>query len=257
LTPDQIHKIADLAKRGMSIANIAKALRTGKSTVYYHARDSCRKMTKLNLNLLDQSEKGYVIGFFLGDGSFNKGRKNPRYVVRFALNARRDRDIARKLTQIFKKGCKKANVFSRGSTLIVKVCSKELEKYVVSFVEYKSNGNTRNEKTFRVDGHWSAEFRFGVLAGLIDSDGHVHGHLGTEMKTVSSSLFKAILTLLATFGIEAKTKTIEATTKSYSKKTCYAIYIPSTLMNAFQNRIPSVKIERCSQTRISPSRKLN
>ena len=32
-------------------------------------------MTTFDLNLLNELEKGYIIGLFVGDGSFNKGSK--------------------------------------------------------------------------------------------------------------------------------------------------------------------------------------
>jgi intein/homing endonuclease len=214
-------------------------------------------MSKLNLKLLSECEKGYVIGFFLGDGSFNKGRKSPRFIVRFALDEQRDQDIAVRLADIFKKGCKKASVFSRDNNLIVKVCSKELVNYVLTFVEYRPSGSAKKEKLFLMKENYSKDFKLGILAGIIDSDGHVHGHFGTEIKTVSPSMLNVILDLLNAIGIETKVKKRDASTNSYSKKSCYAIYIPSKSMKAFQSRIPSVKIERASQLHLSLPRKLN
>jgi intein-encoded DNA endonuclease-like protein len=76
LAPNQIRKIIELSKAGTSIAKIAESLEINKTSVYYHARKYCHKMTKLDINLLNDSEKGYIIGVFLGDGSFNKGKKN-------------------------------------------------------------------------------------------------------------------------------------------------------------------------------------
>lgn len=90
----------------------------------------------------------------------------------------------------------------------------------------------------------------------MDSDGHVHEHFGLEIKTVSPSMLNTILVLLNAIGIETKVKKRDARTRSYSKKSCYAIYIPSTSMKASQNR-PSVKIERASQSHLSLPRKLN
>ena len=125
-------------------------------------------MSKIDLNLLDDSEKGYIIGLFLGDGSFNRGRKTPRYVVRFALNAKRDQDIADRLIRIFQIAKKRASVFPRESTLIVKVCSKELVRYIQTSVYYRASGN-KKEKKFRLDRGWSSAFQYGILAGIIDS----------------------------------------------------------------------------------------
>lgn len=147
LKAKQIRQIVDLAKKGVSIAQIAEATGKRKSTVYYHARNYCRKMTTLNLDLLDETEKGYILGLFLGDGSFNKGFKQRRYVVRFALDVKRDQDIAGRLAEILDKGHKKISVFHTGSTLTAKVCSKELEQYVRVYIDYRPSEEGTNEKT--------------------------------------------------------------------------------------------------------------
>jgi len=243
LTTDQIRETVELAKAGTPISRISESSKIGVTTVYYHVRTCCRKMSKIDLNLLDDSEKGYIIGLFLGDGSFNRGRKTPRYVVRFALDAKRDQDIAHKLVEIFQKAKKRASVFPRESTLIVKACSKELLEYIQTFVFYVASGN-RKEKKLRPERGWSSAFQYGVLAGIIDSDGHVHEHLGTDIKTVSPSLFEAILNLLGNLGITVMTKKRKATDNSYSQKISYALYIPSSQMRKHRSRIPSTKLAR-------------
>jgi hypothetical protein len=232
--------IVELAKAGMSISRISESNKIGKTTVYYHARAYCRKMSKIDLTLLDDSEKGYIIGLFLGDGSFNRGRKTPRYVVRFALDARRDQDVASKLVQILQKARKRASVFRRESTLLVKVCSKELVRYIQTSAYYRASG----DKRFRLDRDWSSAFQYGVVAGIVDSDGHVHEHLGTEIKTVSPSLFEAILNLLGSLGMTATTKKRTPGASAYSQKTSYALYISSLQMRKHGSRIPSVKLGR-------------
>jgi DNA-binding transcriptional regulator WhiA len=257
LTSDQINEVIESAKAGRSLRKIAETLNANKTTVYYHARNYCRKMTKLDLTFLDDSEKGYIIGLFLGDGSLNRGQKIPRYIVRFALDAKRDQDIATRLVLIFEKSRKKVSVFPRENTLIVKVCSKELVEYIQTYIEYKANLYHKKEKKLLTHNDLSLKFQYGVLAGIIDSDGHVHKHLGTEIKTVSPSIFKEILNLLNNLGITAKTKRRRATEKSYSKKTCFSIYIPSFQMRTCQNGIPSVRIARFLQVPPSLPRKLN
>lgn len=243
LSIDQINRIKELAKAGVSIRKIAEKLNIGKSTVYYHAKDYCQKMTRLNLDILSEWEKGYIIGLFLGDGDINRGRKNSRYIVRFTLDAKRDRDISLKLRQIFKKGDKKISIFQRNNMLIAKVCSKELVKYIQRFVEYRKKG-TKQEKILKIRKDWSVDFQYGILAGIIDSDGHVHKHLGTEIKTTSPSIFKGINNLLRDLGIEAKIKRLAPSINSYSKRECYVVYIPSTEVKIYTDKISSVKILR-------------
>jgi len=201
-------------------------------------------MSKIDLSLLDDSEKGYIIGLFLGDGSFNKGLKTPRYVVRFALDAKRDHDIAARLGYIFHKAQKTTSAFARENTLIVKVCSKELVGYIGSFVYYRAEDNRRREKEFHFDKHWHADFQYGILAGFIDSDGHVHEHFGAEIKTVSLQIHKAVQALLDNLGIIAETKHRKATKESYSQKPFHLIYLPSREMRKHGGQIPSVKLAR-------------
>lgn len=244
LAHDQVLEIVKSAQAGISIAQIANRLHLHKTTVYYHARSYCRKMTRLDLNLLTGVDKGYLVGFFLGDGSFNSGRKTPRYIVRFALDAKRDQDIASRLAQIFEKACKKVSIFREENTLIVKVCSKELVKFLQMYVEYKVDKNNQKEKKIIVGKDWSSNFQYCLLAGIIDSDGHVHKHLGTEIKTVSPSTFQAILNLLNNLGVTAKTKRRNAAENNYSKKDSYTIYIPSRQIKVHLNKIPSVKVNR-------------
>jgi len=244
LTPSQIHEIKELAKAGTSIAKIAKSLEIGKPTVYYHARQYCKKMTKFDPSLLNESEKGYIVGFFLGDGSFNRGKKTPRYIVRFALDAKRDRDIAKRLAKIFQENRKKVSIFPRENTLIVKVCSKELVGFIQTYINYKTGFHCHKEKILQLDRNCSRIFQYGVLAGIIDSDGHVLGHLGTEIKTVSSSVFEGIINVLNNLGIVAKMKQKRASGNSYSKKSFYVIYLPSLQMRKHKGKIPSVKVTR-------------
>jgi len=102
----------NLAKEGRSIRDISDKFQIGRSTVHYHVRNYCQKMTTFDVTRLEEGEEGYVIGLFLGDGSFNRGNKDPRFFVRFALDAERDKDIAIKLAQIFGKVGKKINFIS-------------------------------------------------------------------------------------------------------------------------------------------------
>ncbi len=198
-------------------------------------------MTKFNLNRLEEYEKGYIVGLFLGDGSFNKGRKQPRFFVRFALDAKRDKDISHFLASIFEKTGKKVSIFTRGSVLTVKVSSKDLVEYLQKHIDY--DRKTR-EKTIKHAEIPSLNFQYGFLAGMIDSDGHVHEHLGTEIKTVSGTIFKNIMAILRELEISAKTKLRDSPSNSFSKKPRYEIYIPSVEMKRNKSKIPSVKLAR-------------
>lgn len=239
LTEDQISKIKLLAREGSSIKSVSEKLHVSKSTVYYHAKNYCYKMTKFDLNPLDECQKGYIIGLFLGDGSFNRGYKEQRFFVRFALDAKRDEDVVLRLAQIMGKAGKRLSVFHWKSNIIAKTCSKELVAFIQSYVEY-----TQGEKNLLTNKHWSTSFKHGFVAGIIDSDGHVHKHLGTEIKTVSSKIFKNVLTILEELEMSVNTKIRDAPRNSFSKKPRFEIYIPSAEMKCNKSKIPSVKIAR-------------
>lgn len=228
-----------LAKNGCSVNFISKTFQIDKSTAYYHVKNFCHKMTTFNSDLLEDWEKGYVIGLFMGDGSFNKGCKEPRFFIRFALDARRDRDVALRIAQIIKKAGKRISLISWKSNTIAKTCSKELVAYIKSCVEYD-----QGEKNLLVNKCWSNSYKYGFVAGIIDSDGHVHAHLGTEIKTVSSKNFESVSSILKDLKISVTTRVRDASENSYSKKPRYVIYIPSAEMKRHKSKIPSAKVAR-------------
>jgi len=136
------------------------------------------------------------------------------------------------------------NVFTREHVMTVKVCSKELVQYVKGYVEYAKSNGDKSEKVILQGKQWSHDFKLGVLAGIIDGDGHVHKHLGTEIKMVSRTIFETILNIVHDLGMIVNTKVRKATRNSFSKKPCHTIYIPSSEMKKHRKNIPSVKIRR-------------
>lgn len=124
LTANQINEIRQLSAEGVSLEDISRNLNLSKSTIYYHAKGYCRKMTTFDVAFLNDSEKGYVVGLFLGDGSFNMGHSEPRFFVRFAFDAKRDLDVVSRLTQIFGKAGKKQAFFLGKATLLLKCAQK-------------------------------------------------------------------------------------------------------------------------------------
>jgi len=61
--------IQALAKKGLSLRRISAQLGIPKTTVYFHVKAYCRKMTYINLKALSEKEKGYLVGMFVGDGN--------------------------------------------------------------------------------------------------------------------------------------------------------------------------------------------
>ena len=245
----QINELKRLSTNGYSLKALSERFGVSKSTVYYHAKDCCRKMSKINLNLLNDSEKGYLTGLFTGDGSFNKGRKEHRFFVRFALDAKRDKDVALRLTHLFGKAGKKISLIPYKSNIIAKTCSKEIVIYIQKYVEY-----VQGCKKLRLLSEQSEDFKYGFIAGLIDSDGHVHKHLGTEIKTVSIQIFNSTIDILEGLSISANTKVRDAPSNSFSKKPRFEIYISSAEAKRHKNKIPSVKITRYLTSQLFPEK---
>ena len=79
-----------LAKKGLSLKRISAQLRVPKTTVYYHIREYCKKMTYIDLTVLSEEEQGYLVGMFVGDGNLLVKRKRGRYITKFTLDAERD-----------------------------------------------------------------------------------------------------------------------------------------------------------------------
>lgn len=239
LTKLQIEEIDRLSNTGYSLRAISKKLDKSKSTIYYYTKRHCHKMTKFYIDFLNEQEKGYLIGLFIGDGSFNKGSKTPRFFVRFALDAKRDKDIALRIKDVLLKAGKKSNLISFKSNIIVKTCSKQLVFYINKYVTYENGSKMINalEPT-------STDFKYGLIAGLIDSDGHVHKHLGTEIKTVSTDIFKSIIQLTETLNIKTRVKIRNPTQGSFSNKQSIEVYFPSKSIKFHKKYIPSVKIAR-------------
>ena len=188
-------------------------------------------MSKFDIGSLNEEEKGYIIGLFVGDGSFNRGNKEKRFFVRFALDGKKDKDVATKIADIMGKAWKKISLYPWKSNIIAKVCSKELVNYIQCKVQYRPDG-----KNLVAINAWTSNFKYGFIAGLIDSDGHVHEHLGTEIKTVSCQISSNVKDILNELKISANTKSREAHKNSFSKKPRFEIYVPSAEMKATQRQ---------------------
>ena len=82
LSEEEKAKIEKLAQEGLSLEGISSILDVGKSTVYYHAKQYCRKQTALNLDALAMKEKGYILGIFVGDGNLILRARNGQYGIK-------------------------------------------------------------------------------------------------------------------------------------------------------------------------------
>jgi len=257
LSSREIRDAQALAKRGLSLKRISAQLRVPKTTVYYHVREYCKKMTYLDLNVLSGEEQGYLVGMFVGDGNLIAKRKRGRYLTKFALDAERDQDIADYMLNVFKKAGKRITRYVERRSLTFKVYSKEFVEFLLRHVMYVKQRDSRRKLKILIDPEkWAMAFKFGFVSGLIDSDGHVYynrrktKYFGVLIKTADNAFRGQLTETLKTLGVKATTYTAKRYKKSYSEKPQYVVYIPTKELERSSHRFLAMKLKRflCSRT---------
>lgn len=251
LSSQEIKDIQALAKKGLSLKHISAQLHVPKTTVYYHIREYCKKMTYMDMKVLSKKEKGYLVGMFVGDGNLIVKRKRGRYLTKFALDAERDQDIADYMLSLFKKAGKRITRYVERNSLTFKVYSKDFVEFLLKHVMYiKQRDSRRKLKILTNPEKWTTAFKFGFVSGLIDSDGHVYynrrktKHFGVLIKTADNAFRDQLTEILTTLGIEATTYTAKRYEKSYSKKPQYVVYIPTKELERSSHRFLAMKLKR-------------
>lgn len=121
---------------------------------------------KPHIQALSLLELGYIIGLFLGDGSFSIDIKSRHEKVCFSLNPKRDHVIIKNITLLLRKiRLNPFHVYAHRA-LDVRVNSKILVYVLYVLVDDVLNHKITNR-----------EFAIGVISGLIDSDGYVYGKM--------------------------------------------------------------------------------
>lgn len=136
-------------------------------------------MNRINLNLLDSSEEGYIYGFFVGDGYAYYNKKDRHYSVDFYLNAQKDKDIKERIVVLLKKiGLKYfEKKDKRSNSIRLRVHSKEFYYFIQN-----------NSKKIENLPNLSYNYLIGYLSGFIDAEGYV-----TKGDIVITQKNKAIL----------------------------------------------------------------
>lgn len=258
LSSQEIENIHVLAKEGLSLKHISAQLHLPKTTIYYHIREYCKKMTYLNLSVLSEKEQGYLVGMFVGDGSLIIKRKQGRYLTKFTLDAERDQDIANYLLSIFKKANKGITRYDERSSLVFKVYSKEFVEFLLKHVTYiKQRSSRRRRKILINPERWTIVFKLGFVSGLIDSDGHVYynkrttKHFGVLIKTADNMFRDQLTKILTALGIKASTYTAKQHKNSYSKRPQYVVYIPTKELERNSHKFIAVKLKRLLVHKVS------
>jgi len=131
-------------------------IKVSKSSISYYKRTQ-KRLKEPRSQSIRENEFEWLKGLFLADGCKFKG-KNYEYVIKFALDQRRDIKIINKLTGIFDKLQVHCTRSSQGKASIFRVFNKTLfNNLPESNIFYKPKNN------------------LAFLSGLIDGDGCKHG----------------------------------------------------------------------------------
>lgn len=250
LSEEEKAKIKKLAQEGLSLEGISSILDVGKSTVYYHAKQYCRKQATLNLDALAMKEKGYILGIFVGDGNLILRARNGQYGIKITLDKNNDQDIAGFMHTLFRKAGKKTLKRIEENSLCLRAFSIKLVEFVLDYVSItKKDNSQRNVKSLINWKDWPLDFKIGFVSGLIDSDGYVYHsksgkHYGAVIKTNNQSLGNQIQSILGDLRFNASIHAHEFHGTYETKSLCYNIYIPSKEMWRSCQDLISVKHAR-------------
>ena len=185
LEANQIKGIIKEAQVGESLGQLSRRFGLSKTTVYYHARRFCRKMGRFDERHLTEWEKGYLVGFFVGDGCFVFRPKHWSYITKFVLNARTEKAIADFLAMTLSKAGINPWTTIEGNRLNLRASSKSLQVFLKNYAGYELEMRKLRKRLFLNEIlRQEKEFGFGVLAGLIDSDGYV-GYAGYKRRSLA------------------------------------------------------------------------
>jgi len=198
--------------------------------------------------MLRQGQLGYLLGMFVGDGSLIRDKPRGEFLVKIALNRRRDLDIVQFVTLMFEKAGKKVNFLTERGMIIIRVWSKIFYEFIEDYVKLERNHLSHHHtKILLRTQRWTREFALGFIGGLIDSDGHVvsnwkGGHYGAVVTTSSSSLKRQLCSLCDALGINV-TSHVQAR-DPFQGKSLYSVYIRSPDLHALCGTLLSVKHSR-------------
>lgn len=246
LSSDQIRAIQNMVKEGSSLRSVARQTNVDYSVVHRIAGRYAKKQMKLDLSALNERELGYIVGFFVGDGSRFSRRKSGHYGVKFTLDAKRDTEIASFLCNIFAKAGKQTNPYKEETSLIVKVYSQKLLAFLSCFVDYVEIEGRKRKMLVNFD-DWPYKFRLGFMSGLIDSDGYVHrnkrghGHFGADITTMNLALAKQLVDLFKSLGLLSTIGEIRPGKNSFNKRPTYIVKMSKPEFSKICSQLNSVK----------------
>lgn len=189
------------------------------------------------------------MGFFVGDGCWIFRPRYWSYITKFVLNARTEKALAIFLTVVLSKNGINPWATIESNRLNVEASSKGLQDFLRKYVKYELEGHKLRKRLLLSEiFKKKKEFTFGILAGLIDSDGYV-GYGGYKKHSLSVIITTAS-EVLATLMIQlAKELHMAASiTRQYSgfNTSGYTFYVRILTHSAIANagNIKSLKLQQ-------------
>jgi hypothetical protein len=244
LSPSGRSEVIRRVLDGQSVRQTAKVMGVPLSTVYYHARNHCRKQSLFQLSPLSVKEQGYLVGLFLGDGSLIRHRKRGEYLVKVAFDERRDQDLILFAESLLMNAGKKVTITHERGMSILRVWSKSLFRFAYEYLGINRRLDSHHHEKLLIRPEcWKDEFFFGFIGGLIDSDGYIRrnliGHGGATVTTASAVLKSQIQWILAAHSISTTCSVTRESNFKFSPR--FMITIPAEEMRGLCSEILSVK----------------
>ena len=194
-------------------------------------------MGRFDVEQISEWQKGYLVGFFVGDGCLNFRSKYYSYITKFALNASSERAIANFLVSILLRAHTKPRVTIKGNRLDIRISSKGLYLFLKMHAGYESEDGKLRKRLLSND-IWTEEFMLGILAGLIDSDGCVAYDKKKYLRAVISTRSKVLASSMLQLTERLRIKAMIHQSSGFTVR----ISTPSLKANA--PRIRSLKLEQ-------------
>jgi len=182
-------------------------------------------MGRFDVEQISEWQKGYLAGFFVGDGCLNFRSKYYSYITKFALNASSERAHTKPWVTI------------KGNRLDIRISSKGLYLFLKMHAGYESEDGKLRKRLLSND-IWTEEFMLGILAGLIDSDGCVAYDKKKYLRAVISTRSKVLASSMLQLTERLRIKAMIHQSSGFTVR----ISTPSLKANA--PRIRSLKLEQ-------------
>ncbi len=115
LAPEKVDDIQSLVKKGLSLRGVSRKTGISYTTVHRYASQFSRRQSSIDFSVFSKRELGYIVGFFVGDGSQILDKRSGHYGAQFGLDAKRDSEITSFLCHLFEKSGKRVTLYSAGT----------------------------------------------------------------------------------------------------------------------------------------------